>query len=49
MATHVGALGLASAAYWVSRRFAAHPAFAFGTGKVSALAGYSSAVAIGRP
>jgi cation diffusion facilitator family transporter len=47
MATHVGALGLASAAYWVSRRFADHRAFAFGTGKVRALAGYTSAVALG--
>jgi len=47
MATHVGALGLASTAYWVSRRFAAHRAFAFGTGKVHALAGYTSAVTLG--
>lgn len=44
MATHVGALGMASAAYWLSRRFAAHRAFAFGTGKVHSLAGYSSAL-----
>lgn len=47
MASHVGALGLASAAYWASRRFAGHRAFAFGTGKVRALAGYTSAVALG--
>lgn len=47
MATHVGALGLASAAYCVSRRFAEHRAFGFGTGKVHALAGYTSAVALG--
>lgn len=47
MATHVGALGLASAAYWMSRRFAGHRAFAFGTSKVRALAGYTSAVALG--
>lgn len=47
MATHVGALGLASAAYAVSRRFARHRAFAFGTGKVRALSGYTSAVALG--
>jgi cation diffusion facilitator family transporter len=47
MATHVGALGLASGAYWVSRRFAGHRAFVFGTGKVHALAGYTSAVALG--
>ncbi|OQX67511.1 MAG: hypothetical protein B6A08_14945 [Sorangiineae bacterium NIC37A_2] len=47
MATHVGALGLASLTYWFSRRFALHPAFAFGTGKVRALGGYTSAVALG--
>jgi len=47
MATHVGALSLASAAYWLSRRYAAHRAFAFGTGKIRALAGYTSAVALG--
>ncbi len=47
MATHVGALGLASAAYALSRRYAAHRAFAFGTGKVHALAGFTSAVALG--
>jgi cation diffusion facilitator family transporter len=46
MATHVGALGFASAAYWVSRKFASHRAFVFGTGKVHALAGYTSAVAL---
>lgn len=47
MATHVGALGLASAAYALSRRYASHRAFAFGTGKVRALAGYTSAIALG--
>ncbi|MDB4975899.1 MAG: cation efflux system protein, partial [Myxococcaceae bacterium] len=47
MATHVGALGLASAAYWLSRRYAQHRAFAFGTGKIRALAGYTSAVMLG--
>jgi cation diffusion facilitator family transporter len=47
MATHVGALGLAAAAYALSRRFSSHRAFVFGTGKVHALAGYSSAVALG--
>jgi cation diffusion facilitator family transporter len=47
MATHVGALGIASAAYALARRFASHRAFAFGTGKVHALAGYTSAVALG--
>jgi cation diffusion facilitator family transporter len=47
MATHVAALGLASAAYALARRFAAHRAFALGTGKIHALAGYTSAVALG--
>lgn len=47
MATHVGALGLASVAYVVDRRYATHRAFAFGTGKVHALAGYTSALALG--
>lgn len=47
MATHVGALGLASVAYAVARHYASHRAFAFGTGKVHALAGFTSAVALG--
>nr|MCU0687146.1 cation diffusion facilitator family transporter [Polyangiaceae bacterium] len=47
MATHVGALGLASAAYALTRRYAAHRAFVFGTGKIRALAGYTSAVLLG--
>jgi cation diffusion facilitator family transporter len=47
MATHVGALGLASVAYAVARRYASHRAFTFGTGKVPALAGYTSAVGLG--
>ncbi|HVY29616.1 MAG TPA: CDF family Co(II)/Ni(II) efflux transporter DmeF [Polyangiaceae bacterium] len=47
MATHVGALGLASLAYSLARRHASNRAFAFGTGKVRALAGYTSAVALG--
>jgi cation diffusion facilitator family transporter len=47
MATHVGALGLASAAYALSRRYATHRAFTFGTGKVGVLAGYTSALGLG--
>ena len=47
MATHVGALGLASLAYLLARRFAGHRGFAFGTGKVHALAGYTSALLLG--
>jgi cation diffusion facilitator family transporter len=44
MATHVGALGLTAAAYWYARTRAGETRFAFGTGKVYALAGYTSAV-----
>jgi cation diffusion facilitator family transporter len=43
MATHVGALGLSAAAYWYARTRAHQREFAFGTGKVYALAGYTSA------
>lgn len=43
MATHVGALGLSAAAYWYARTRAKEATFAFGTGKVYALAGYTSA------
>src|SRR5512147_559153 len=44
MATHVGALGITVVAYVVARRFAMHRAFSFGTGKVHALAGFSSSI-----
>jgi cation diffusion facilitator family transporter len=44
MATHVGALGMSAAAYSFARRYAGHRAFVFGTGKIQALAGYSSAL-----
>ncbi|MBS1150709.1 MAG: cation efflux system protein [Myxococcaceae bacterium] len=43
MATHVGALGLSAVAYWYARTRAGETRFAFGTGKVYALAGYTSA------
>ena len=46
MATHVGALGLSAAAYWFARTRSGHRAFTFGTGKVYALAGYTSAVSL---
>ncbi len=42
MATHVGALGLSALAYWYARTRASETRFAFGTGKVYALAGYTS-------
>lgn len=46
MATHAGALGLSAFAYWFARERAASTAFSFGTGKVHALAGYTSAVGL---
>ena len=46
MATHVGALGLSAAAYWFARTRSGHRAFTFGTGKVYALAGYTSAICL---
>lgn len=47
MASHVGALGLSWMAYVFARRHAKTGSFVFGTGKVYALAGYSSAVLLG--
>ena len=44
MASHVGALGLAAFAYGFARRHASDSRFTFGTGKVTALAGYTSAL-----
>ncbi len=46
MGTHVGALGLTLAAYWYARRHAGNDTFSFGTGKVYALAGYTSGVVL---
>jgi cation diffusion facilitator family transporter len=46
MATHVGALGLALAAYAAARRMHARGAFPFGPGKVHALAGFTSALVL---
>lgn len=44
MATHAGALTIAAVAYLYARRHAKDERFAFGTGKLGELAGYSSAV-----
>jgi cation diffusion facilitator family transporter len=44
MGTHVGALGLTLIAYWYARTRAGHDVFSFGTGKIYALAGYTSGV-----
>ncbi|MDE0416261.1 MAG: CDF family Co(II)/Ni(II) efflux transporter DmeF, partial [bacterium] len=44
MASHAAALGLAVCAYVYCRRRARDPRFAFGTGKVNSLGGYTSAL-----
>jgi len=44
MGTHVFALGLTLIAYWYARTRATQDTFSFGTGKIYALAGYTSAV-----
>lgn len=44
MASHATALGIAVFAYAYTRRFAADPRYSFGTGKVNALAGFTSAL-----
>jgi cation diffusion facilitator family transporter len=47
MATHVGALGLAAAAYWLARRHAGNARFSFGSGKFGDLAAFASAIILG--
>ncbi len=47
MATHVGALGLAAAAYWLARRHVADARFSFGSGKFGDLAAFASAIVLG--
>lgn len=44
MASHAVALGLGVVVYVFTRRLAADPGFAFGSGKLNALGGYSSAI-----
>ncbi len=44
MATHAGALAVSAGAYWYARTRAHARHFAFGTGKVHALAGFTNAV-----
>ena len=46
MGTHVGALGLTLVAYWYARTRRGDDAFSFGTGKVYALAGFTSGVVL---
>jgi len=47
MGSHAAALGISAYAYAFARRHRADPRFTFGTGKVSSLAGYSSALLLG--
>ena len=47
MSTHAAALTISAAAYRYPRRHTANPRFAFGTGKLGDLAGYTSAVVLG--
>jgi cation diffusion facilitator family transporter len=47
MSTHTGALAAAALAYRFARRHAHDPRFAFGTGKLGELAGFSSALVLG--
>ncbi len=46
MGTHAAALTIALVAYFVARRHARNPAFSFGTGKVSVLGGFTSAIVL---
>ena len=46
MAAHVAVLATAAGAYFLARRWAADPRFAFGAGKVGYLAGFANAVVL---
>ena len=46
MSTHAGALLLAALAYSYARKYAHDPRFTFGTGKLSDLAGFTSAIVL---
>lgn len=47
MGSHTAALSLSFAAYVLARRYAGHPRFSFGTGKLNALAGFVGALLLG--
>ncbi|QBG48625.1 cation transporter [Verrucomicrobia bacterium S94] len=47
MGTHAAAFGITIFAYHYARKHARNPRFSFGTGKVSVLGGFASAVALG--
>jgi cation diffusion facilitator family transporter len=44
MGSHTAAIGLTAVAYWFARTRARHAGFAFGTGKVQGLAGFTNGV-----
>jgi cation diffusion facilitator family transporter len=46
MATHAGALGMATFAYWFARTRSGDAVFSFGTGKIHALVGYTNAIVL---
>src|SRR5215469_14157013 len=46
MSTHAGALAIAAGAYRYARNHARDPRFAFGTGKLGDLAGFTSAIVL---
>lgn len=46
MATHVGAFGITVFAYRYARQYANNPKYTFGTGKVSILGGFTSAIVL---
>jgi cation diffusion facilitator family transporter len=46
MGTHAAALGITLFAYWYARRQASSPRYSFGTGKISVLGGFSSAIVL---
>jgi len=47
MSTHAGALGITAFAYFFARKNARNQDYSFGTGKVNALGGFTSAVMLG--
>ena len=47
MGTHAGALGLTLFAYHFARKHQNNPAYTFGTGKVTTLGGFASAIVLG--
>lgn len=47
MGTHAAAFSITLFAYWYAKKHRFNPQFSFGTGKVSVLGGYTSAIALG--